>query len=223
MIYCVTTSTGYFLVRHNGKVSVTGNTSYGMGAKLLHENYPDLFPATMRMDPKTGRMKRCDTCTAQDEIDEFYSLVPDLKAWHKSTRDFAHKHGYLQSNWGVRNYYYSVYKFDWATKEWKLGDDAKACIAFQPQHANAMCQRRWLKQIHATIKKMGKQDKWKLTAIGHVHDSNGLRVPEDDQEKAAQMMAEIMNQPIPEMNNIQVGVQVKAGKSWSDMEPILTV
>lgn len=34
-VYCFTTHSGYFLVRHNGHVSVTGNSNYGEGMVLL--------------------------------------------------------------------------------------------------------------------------------------------------------------------------------------------
>lgn len=182
--------------------------SYGMGAKLLFESYPEFFASK---------------AAAQAEIDDFYGFVPELQEWHKDTQQVAFKQGYLQSPWGFRNYYYRVFSFDWRTQKYRLGEDAKAAIAFQPQHANGMFQRENLKLIHQTVRKMGKQDTWKQTAIGHVHDSNGLRVPEDDADKAAGMLAEIMNRPIKQFGGLQVGVQVKAGRNWQDTKAIKTV
>ncbi len=177
--------------------------SYGMGAKLLWESYPHLF-----------KNKKA----AQTEIDEFYGFAPDLKEWHIETQKQAHKQGYLQSPWGIRNYYYRVFSYDWAKKAYVLGEDAKAVIAFQPQHANAMFQRENLKLIHAAIGKMGKRGVWFQTAIGHVHDSNGLRVPEDDVEKAGVMLAEVMTRPVKQFDNISIGVQVKSGPNWDAMK-----
>jgi hypothetical protein len=210
-------------ILYETKKRTVHGVSYGMGAKLLHESYPEFFPVIMAPDPRTGRMKRCPLCSAQAEIDDFYSFVPDLQAWHKDTQDRAFKQGYLQSPWGFRNYYYSVYSWDSKLGKYKMGPDAKAVIAFQPQHANAMFQRENLKLIHSTIRKMGKQNKWFMTAIGHVHDSNGLRVPDDDIMKAATMMAEIMNRPIKQFEGLQIGVAVKAGKNWQDVKGVLTV
>jgi len=189
-------------VMYETKKRTVHGVTYGMGAKLLFESYPEFF---------------ANKAEAQAEIDDFYRFVPDLKAWHDDTRKWAHKNGYLQSPWGVRNYYYRVFQLDWATGVWKPGEDAKACIAFQPQHANAMFQRENLMMIA----KRG----WLqyMTAIGHVHDANGLCVPEERAEEAATMLAEVMNRKIPQMGNIQVGVQVKQGKNWADMKVVLTV
>lgn len=211
--------------------------SYGMGAGLLHSTYPDLFPAVTMDEPELngkvcrwcrkpatpGRRHLCVLFTAQKEIEEFYGLVPNLEAWHKDTQKRAHKQGYLQSPWGFRNYYYRVFSYDFKTDRWRLGDDAKAAIAFQPQHANGMFQRKNLVLIHRNIGKMGMRGKWWQPANGHVHDSNGLMVPEDHADKGAQMLGEVMNRPIPQLGNLQVGVQVKAGRNWAEMKPILTV
>ncbi len=210
-------------ILYETKKRTVHGVTYGMGAKLLHESYPEYFPVTTVYDPRSGLMKRAPLATAQAEIDDFYAFVPDLQKWHKDTRDWAFKHGYLQSPWGFRNFYYSVYSWDTAKQQYKMGGDAKAVIAFQPQHANGMFQRENLILIHTTIKKMGKQDTWKQSAIGHVHDSNGVRCPTEDVDKVAQMLAEIMNRPIKQFDGLQVGVAVKAGVNWQDMHGVLTI
>lgn len=179
--------------------------SYGMGAKLLFENYRKFFPSV---------------AASQEEIDDFYRFAPELKAWHEETEKTAYKQGYLESPWGFRNYYYQVYTYDTITKTYKKGPDAKAAIAFQPQHANAMFQRENLKMIHAQIGKRGKRGVWFQTAIGHVHDSNGLAIPEDDILEAKEMMTEIMTRPIKQMGNITIGVEVKVGKNWGEMKRV---
>jgi hypothetical protein len=210
-------------VLYETKKRTVHGVSYGMGAKLLHESYPEFFPAEWLVDPATGRKHLCETCSAQREIDEFYGFVPDLKQWHSDTQKWAHKHGYLESPWGFRNYYYRVFSFDWKDQKWKMGEDAKAAIAFQPQHANGMFQRENLLKIHQAIGKMGLTGKWWQPAIGHVHDSNGLMVPEDDVDRARDLLGEIMNRPIKQLDNIQVGVGIKAGHNWADMKSIGSV
>ena len=54
-VYCFTTSSGYFLVRHKNTISVTGNSAYGEGFKL----YADWQLATDRIDQqrKDGRLR----------------------------------------------------------------------------------------------------------------------------------------------------------------------
>lgn len=189
--------------------------SYGMGAKLLHYSYPELFPTEQ---------------LAQKEIDEFYALVPELHQWHFDTQKLAHKQGFLMSPWGFRSYYYRVFEFDWQKQKYKMdkkglatGSDAKSAIAFQPQHANGMFQRENIKLINRMVKGDPKRAKWWMPAIGHVHDSNGLIVPDEDREKAADVLAEAMFRPVKQLGNIIVGVTIKAGKSWADMTEIRTV
>jgi hypothetical protein len=98
-----------------------------------------------------------------------------------------------------------------------MGDDAKEAIAFKPQHANAMFQRENLKMLGKTWLRpyMG--------AIGHCHDSNGAIVPEDRIDEAAQLFGEIMNRPVKQYSNIQIGVEVKIGTNWAEMKSHLVV
>ena len=67
IVYCPTVSTGFFLIRRNGKISITGNSNYNMGpqtfsdnlatentfmsqseCKILLQNYQDRFPGLRR-------------------------------------------------------------------------------------------------------------------------------------------------------------------------------
>lgn len=208
-------------IRYETKKRTVHGVSYGMGAKLLHESYPEYFPASWVVE--NGKKKLCATCTAQAEIDDFMKFVPDLKAWQTDTMKWAHKHGYLQSPWGFRNYYYRVFTYDWKDEKWRMGDDAKATVAFQPQHANGMFQRENLKLIHQGVEKRGMRGRWWQPAIGHVHDSNGLMIPEDDVDKAADLFQEVMNRRIKQLGGIQVGVEIKAGKNWNKMKTVRVV
>lgn len=208
-------------ILYETKKRTVHGVSYGMGAKLLHMSYPQFFPAEWVIEG--GRKRLCPECSAQREIDEFYSLVPSLKAWHLEIQKKAHKQGYLQSPWGFRNYYYRVFTYEWKTKTWRPGEDAKAVIAFLPQHSNGMFARKNLVLIHRNIEKMGMRGRWWQPANGYVHDSYGIMVPEDDVDRAAVMLAEVLNRPIPQLDGLRVGLQVKAGRNWAAMKSILTV
>ena len=180
-------------------------TSYGMGGGLLAMNYPALFKNKLE---------------AQMEIEDFYKFVPELKEWHTETQKWAAKHGYLENPWGLRNYYYRVFSFDFKSKTYKLGEDAKPCIAFKPQSSNGMFQRENIKLIDKGIRQRNKRGKWWMPAIGHNHDSNSLIVPEDDVYQAKELLEESMVRPIKEMGGLIVEAQTKAGKNWGEMAAI---
>lgn len=189
-------------ILYETKKRTVHGVSYGMGAILLHFSYPEFFPTIK---------------AAQAEIDDFFQFVPDLQAWQLDTQKWAYKHGYLESPWGFRNYYYQVFNYDTGTKLYRPGPDAKAAVAFKPQHSNGMFQRENLKMIASRgwLKYM--------SAIGHVHDSNGMIIPEEMVEKAASDLIDVMNRPIKQLGNLIVGVQVKVGKNWGEMEPYRSV
>ena len=181
------------------KKRVTHGVSYGMGAKLLHEQYPDAFP-TIR--------------DAKQEIERFLVLLPDLAAWHEDLRKEAWRNGYLETPWGLRNYYYQVYTKDNRTERFRPGEDANAVVAFKPQSSNAMFQRE-------NIALLGQS--WAapfMCAIGHIHDSQCLDVPEDKVDKAVELLKDIMTRPIKQMDGLTIDVEVKVGRYWADRETV---
>ena len=181
------------------KKRVTHGVSYGMGAKLLHEQYPEAFPSVK---------------AAKAEITRFLQLLPDLAAWHTDLRKEAWRNGYLETPWGLRNYYYQVYTKDTRTKQFRPGEDANAVVAFKPQSSNALFQRE-------NLALLGKS--WAapyMCAIGHIHDSQCLDVPEDKVDKAVELLKDIMTRPIKQMDGLTIDVEVKVGRNWADMEPV---
>lgn len=192
-------TTNYEILYERKKRTVHG-VSYGMTAYLLADKYPLLFPTEE---------------DAQRELEEFLALVPEIGEWWESLRDYAFRHTFIESPWGLRNYYYQVYS--WWKGQRKLGEDAKALVAFLPQHANAMFQRENLKLIY---------DSWArpyMPANGHCHDSNSLRVPEDKVDAAVELLGEIMSRPIKQLRGLQVGVEIKVGQDWHNMKTVKTI
>lgn len=181
------------------KKKTVHGVSYGEGPYNLYQNNDEIFTSARH---------------AAEEIQKFYEFAPELLEWHKSIRDFGFRHGYLQSPWGLKNYFYQVYRKDPKTGKWIHGEDANAIIAFLPQHSNAMFQRENIKLIYQR-----KPKEFIMPANMHVHDSNLLAVPEDRAEEAAELLAEVMTRPIPEMKGLQIGVDVKVGRNWDDWDP----
>ena len=56
-----------------------------------------------------------------------------------------------------------------------------------------------------------------MCAIGHIHDSQLLDVPEEKADEAIELLCEIMTRPVTQCGNLRIGCEVKMGKNWADM------
>ena len=175
--------------------------AYGMTARRLCEDFPEIFPS-MR--------------AAYEEIHKFMESVPELAQWHRDLRRRAWKEGYIESPWGIRNYYWQVFTKT-PSGEWKIGEDGNAVIAFLPQHSNAMFQRENLLLLGQSWARPY------MCAIGHIHDSQLLDVPEDKAEDAIELLCEIMTRPVMQCGGLRIGCEVQMGKNWADMSFVKAV
>jgi uracil-DNA glycosylase family 4 len=68
-VYCPTTDKGFFLVRRNGAISITGNSNYAMGYKTfaLNTEIPE---------------KR-----AKELLEAYHARFPGLRQWHREVQD----------------------------------------------------------------------------------------------------------------------------------------
>jgi hypothetical protein len=175
-------------------------SAYGMGPKLLAMNYPKAFANWLE---------------AKAEQDKYFAACPNIQPWWESVRKFAHKHGYLDMPWGLRNQYYQVYRKE--NGETVLGEDAKAVIAFKPQSAAGFFMRDSLLAVGQTP--------WVnyLPANGSIHDSICLDVPEDRADAAVEFLGNLFTRTIPQMGGITVGTEIKVGKDWGNMKPVKVV
>lgn len=210
IVYCVTTSTGYFITRYNNRVFALSNTNYGMGPKLMYMNDPEVFRSLKEA-------KRCQ---------EFlYEQLPGLKNWHHEIRTRAQKEGYLQNPFGIRHYFYDVFSYETTPSgslrygpdglpKIKLGKDAKRAIAFLPQ-SSAGCFAR------QNIVRLGQSPavEW-MPANVTVHDGYTLCVPKKDVDTAIGILYTILTRPIPEMGNLTIGCEVEVGENWGEMEKV---
>jgi len=85
-VYCPQTSKGFFLVRRKGKISVTGNTNYGGGAKTVAAH--------------TGK-----TVHEIDQAQKYwFSAHPGIHQWHQRTFEQINKYRFVENRWGYRWY-----------------------------------------------------------------------------------------------------------------------
>lgn len=188
----------YAEARERNKRVVHG-TNYGMTPKMMTMQYPEQF--------RTER----DAAYAQQQ---YFKAVPRLPAWQHETRVLAHRQTFLQNPWGYRHYYYQVFERKTPEGEVTLGPDAKRVVAFLPQSSAAAFMRD-------TLRELGNSEWMQFApAIVSIHDSVALEVPVDLQEHAVEWLLATLTRPIPQLNGLRIGCEVKAGRNWADMEVI---
>lgn len=191
----------YEQARDRNKRVVHG-TSYGMSPKMMVMVYGEIF--------RTER----EAAYAQDR---FLRAVPRLGKWQHEVRLAAHRTTYLQNPWGYRHYYYQVFTKDRSGMVVN-GPDAKRVVAFLPQSSAAAIMKD-------TILEIGKSEEWRkfMPANLSVHDSICLQVPPEKVDEAVEYLATLMTRPIPLMNNLRIGCEVKVGPNWADLKKVKKV
>lgn len=223
MIYCPKTTTGYFLVRGNGKVYVSGNTAYGMTPQGMALMFPDLYRSPAE---------------AEHVQDVYFAVAPGVKPWQAAVQQRAHDQGYLGGPakyghtfltddnahpFGYKHYFYGVLAHKALTDDqvgraqaqhlpvfemhgrWFqkiLGPEAKSCIAFYPQSTAAGILKEVLLALFA--------DKDHTSYIGDawfgrtplrapIHDSILLEAPPKQIDRVLECTYGEMLRPIEEM------------------------
>lgn len=193
--------------------------NYGMGAWLMAQNYPAIYKTQAE---------------AKAAIDNLYRLLPKLRDYHHSIRVRAAKDTYLVSPWKYRRYFYDVFQYvkdregnviiDPLTgkPKIKLGEDSKAVIAQNSQNGAAAFMLDNAPIIAKRVKALG----CILPGNFLIHDSYAICVPDDPKtiEAVADVLEEVLTRPIPELNGLRVGCEIKCGKDWGPgMKVIRTV
>jgi uracil-DNA glycosylase family 4 len=189
-----------------------GLTTYGMA-----NNYPEIFTSAR----DAGKVQ-----------DIYFSVCPSLPPWHKALRNLAAKQGFLGGDthpFRFKHYFWNVYVYDQRTDTWRLGEDAKRCIAFFPQStAFGVLADACLVQLNPTsssyIGNMGPDDSTPLRAL--IHDSTLAEVPKQLVEEYIEKATEVMTRPVKQLpcpdswgigEYLSFGVEAKVGENWGEM------
>lgn len=85
-VYCPVTSTGFWLTRREGKISATGNTNYGGGARTMAAH-------TGRTVAEIERAQRI-----------WFGAHPGIKLWHDRVKSQVTSRRYVENKFGYRWY-----------------------------------------------------------------------------------------------------------------------
>lgn len=189
-------------------------TNYVGTPRKMVELFPETFP-------------RLRDAEALQEL--YFHLCPKLKPWQESVMQRAAKQNFVGGGdhpFHYKHWFWEVYTY--RNKKWSLGPDARRAVAFYPQSTAAGI----IKEAALRLTKPGPfyiGDLWKgktpIRAL--VHDSILFELPKEKLDYAVDkvvksMMLPIIAQPNPvEWNlgsHLTIGVEVKAGENWQDMD-----
>jgi hypothetical protein len=240
MVYCVTVPSSFFLIRWRDRISVTGNSNYGLTTFGMVEQFPSVFPTIK---------------DAEKVLSYYYHLVPGLPVWHRTLREQAKKNGYLGGAppahpFGYRHWFWDVYGYqptdevtarrwvrDPARKDrivmlhgrpFKVvwGNDSKRVIAFFPQSTAAGVLKRAELRLFLPESSdyIGDAYFGRTPLRAPIHDSLLMEVPNRAWDRVVETVVRVMQDPIPELplpaewsmgSHLRIGVAAKAGKNWA--------
>lgn len=250
-VYCLTVPSSFFLIKHNDRISVTGNcvhgNNYGLTIYGMVENFPDVYK---------------DLKDAQRVQDLYYAIAPGLPKWHHDLRLTAKRQGYLGGHgahpFSYKHFFFGVESLrridqseylrlkarhspnlqiiDGRPYKRALGEDSKRVIAFFPQSTTAG------KLIEAMLNLFSP---WSSNYIGDayfgrtplrapIHDSLLMEVPVAQWDRVVEATMRVMQAPLVQLPcpaewgigpYLRTGASAKASGmagNWQDMEEFET-
>ena len=180
-VYCPFTSTGFFMVRHKGHIMVTGNTAYGGFS-------PTIARGTGLLVHEVDKLQKW-----------YFSVCPQVKAWHRNVHRQISTIGYITNIFGARGWFLN-------TNDPTLLNKA---IAWQPQSEVGILTNKGLVDIE-------KNEKGKIQVLLQTHDSvSGQYLKSDTlaKERIVQHMTRTLPYKVP--LTIPVDTEV-SDKSYGD-------
>ena len=196
-VYCVTTRTGYFLVRRNGVISVSKNSNYGMHGKRLSE---ELL--------KDGYVYTPDEC--QRMIDRRLEASPAILTLQQQVRMQIMRHRYLANSWG----WGLSFQYE------RLGDDVyRRAYAYRPQSDIGILTNLWgTAPLHEWITMRRQQERtaaWRMTRLVlQVHDALVVCAPPETVYEVATQMRALLERPHL-YGGVELTIPVELGVSGS--------
>lgn len=183
----------YPKLRDDAKHTVHG-TNYGMGPRLMSDMY----------EMPEAEAKRLQGL--------YFELFPKIRQWQRSTLDRASKECKLTNPFGYSMPFWEVFRWDGKKNGGKggyaLGEDAKSAIAFLPRDTAAAM----LKEVLLRLRWLADEG----VMIASTHDSITCEVEEGRLHEIAQIVRTEMERPVPELNDLSIGVECKAGSAWHE-------
>lgn len=169
-VYCLTTTSGFFLVRRNNRISVTGNSNYGMKGERLSE--------ILLLD---GYIRTPDECTRM--IESFMAARPSIRNWQADVRKALMRSGTLRTSWGR----------EFSIAGQRLSDDLyKEAYAFVPQsEVGDLLNQYGLIPVWRELRRRKLKSRINL----QVHDALVISCPPNEVAEVAQIVKDALERP----------------------------
>lgn len=225
-VYCFTVPSGYFLIRHKDRISITGNSHYGEGLVFLTQaqlNSPyylnmssqgalEIYP-DWKYDGKIvcctgvnmaarmfGRATYENRKKALDLRRRYFQKFPGVLDWQKSVSRSVERDGYVQSAFG---FYLMLYGYAFPKLKTALAMLGSNPVAFFTNYA--LCNA----------------DNDGVHPVAQVHDELLWELPQSTSDgKAIEMITGWQEIECKEMPGFKIPVEISRGKSWGEQENI---
>ncbi len=104
--------------------------------------------------------------------------------------------------------FWEVYRWDSKSQRYVMGEDAKSAIAFLPRDTAAAM----LKEVLLRLRYLADEH----VMLCSTHDSITCEVEEADLYRVARIIKTEMERGVPELDQLQIGVELKAGGAWHE-------
>lgn len=198
MIYCPTVSTGYFLIRRNGKISITHNSgNYGATFMMLILN---------TLDKSNGRIL-IPVKDAKRHLEMYHGLFPEIQ------QDFQAYVIHCVEETGML-YNLLGHPITFTGRRFNAQDQWKEWYAAIPQSTVAMITRIAIIKMQSFIEDSGVD--WDILPCD-THDSFAVQSPVDESEQCQRIMKSFIE---PELTNFkgekfQMRSEGATGKCWA--------
>lgn len=191
LVICPTVATGWFLVRHNGKISVTGNSkNYDMGPRTFQINCLEISEGSITLS----------FAEAKAFLKLHEELFPEILQWHANIKDALFKTRTLRNLFG----YPRQFNYLWSDSFLK---DAYSWI---PQSTVGCITHLAYREFWDYIVKH--RLPWVL--LNNKHDSFLFEVPDtaEHREHSGKVARQVMERHLTSTTGIPY--QMKSGLSW---------
>ncbi len=135
-----------------------------------------------------------------------------IREWQERTMIVVEGQHYLDNVFGGRHHFWTDFRWDHKKQRKVWGVDAKRILAFEPQSMVTCLLRRAVVKMDKT--KMRDYLRWPI------HDQLLSEYPKGKRKLVLGTMVKIMQEPIPEMGGLRLGVEAEAGPNWGDVKEV---
>lgn len=198
-VHCPTVSTGFFFVRHNGKISITGNSNYGMGKVLLSQTIFKQSDGSVNLSAKDAERLQ----------DLYFRRYPGVQRWHAwiqrqltTKRSLVSASGHRRLFFGMPNEH----------------DTFKQALANEPQENTTFATNMAALRLWSDPDNRQPSGRLIVEPLHQVHDAILGQFPRDQTDFAIRKIREWFRNPMV-IGGLELVIPFEGayGRSWGEL------